>query len=60
MAFLNNLHNPYTDHETLSKVIKLESILEQFARAVQKKQHNSQRLSGQRIAHAALYEKATA
>ncbi|MCI35614.1 protein gar2-like, partial [Trifolium medium] len=49
--FLNKLHNPYTDLETLGKVIKLESILDQFATTVQNLKCNSQRLVGQQAAY---------
>ncbi|PNX64430.1 hypothetical protein L195_g062111, partial [Trifolium pratense] len=52
------LHNPHTDVETLGKVIKLESILDQFAITVQNLRHNSQKLAGQQAAYDALFEKA--
>ncbi|XP_045831628.1 uncharacterized protein LOC123923022 [Trifolium pratense] len=59
-SFLNRLHNPHTDVETLGKVIKLESILDQFAITVQNLRHNSQKLAGQQAAYDALFEKAMA
>ncbi|PNX62677.1 hypothetical protein L195_g061261, partial [Trifolium pratense] len=58
--FLNRLHNPHTDVETLGKVIKLESILDQFAITVQNLRRNSQKLAGQQAAYDALFEKAMA
>ncbi|CAJ2673386.1 unnamed protein product [Trifolium pratense] len=57
-SFLNKLHNPHTDLETLGKVIQLESILDQFATTVQNLKRNSQKLVGQQAAYDALFEKA--
>ncbi|XP_045809919.1 uncharacterized protein LOC123904282 [Trifolium pratense] len=59
-SFLNKLHNPQTDLETLRKVIQLESILDQFATTVQNLKRNSQKLVGQQAAYDALFEKAMA
>ncbi|PNX94340.1 hypothetical protein L195_g017513 [Trifolium pratense] len=59
-SFLNRLHNPHTDVETLGKVIKLESILDQFAIIVHNLRRNSQKLVGQQAAYDALFEKAMA
>ncbi|CAJ2641059.1 unnamed protein product [Trifolium pratense] len=59
-SFLNKLHNPQTDLETLGKVIQLESILDQFATTVQSLKRNSQKLVGQQVAYDALFEKAMA
>ncbi|XP_045810488.1 uncharacterized protein YALI0A18139g-like [Trifolium pratense] len=59
-SFLNKLHNPHTDLETLGKVIQLESILDQFATTVQNLKRNSQKLVGQQAAYDALFEKAMA
>ncbi|CAJ2641992.1 unnamed protein product [Trifolium pratense] len=59
-SFLNKLHNPQTDLETLGKVIQLESILDQFATTVQSLKRNSQKLVGQQAAYDALFEKAMA
>ncbi|CAJ2642292.1 unnamed protein product [Trifolium pratense] len=59
-SFLNKLHNPQTDLETLGKVIQLESILDQFATTVQNLKRNSQKLVGQQAAYDALFEKAMA
>jgi hypothetical protein len=36
LAFLKKLHNPLTKAETLGKVIQLGSIVDQYAKVVQK------------------------
>jgi hypothetical protein len=56
--FLSKLHNPMTDEATLSNVIQLESIIEQFARSMQKKEYIIGRISHQNLAQAAVFEKA--
>jgi hypothetical protein len=56
--FLNQLHNPLTDQDTLSKVIQFESIIEQFAKAVQKKEYTLGRMSHQKLAQAIVFDKA--
>jgi hypothetical protein len=58
LAFLKKLHNPLTSESTLGKVIQLGSIIDQYAKAVQKKIENGTRLSTQQQAHAMFYEKA--
>jgi chromosome segregation ATPase len=58
LAFLKKLHNPLTDEATLGKVIQLSSIIDQFAKAVQKKHENEKRLATQKQAQAMFYEKA--
>jgi chromosome segregation ATPase len=57
MAFLKKLHNPLTDEATLGKVIQLSSIIDQFAKAVQRKNENEKRLDTQKQAQAMFYEK---
>jgi chromosome segregation ATPase len=57
MAFLKKLHNPLTDEATLGKVIQLSSIIDQFAKAVQRKNENEKRLATQKQAQAMFYEK---
>jgi hypothetical protein len=47
LAFLKKLHNPMTDEETLGKVIQLSSIVDQYAKAVQKRLENDTRLATQ-------------
>ena len=58
LAFLKKLHNPLTKEETLGKVIQLGSIIDQFAKAVQKRNDNDTRLATQQQAQAMFYEKA--
>jgi chromosome segregation ATPase len=58
LAFLKKLHNPLTDETTLGKVIQLGSIIDQFAKAVQKRNDNDTRLATQQQAHAMFYERA--
>jgi chromosome segregation ATPase len=60
LAFLKKLHNPLTDDNTLGKVIQLSTIIDQFARAVQKKNENVKRLATQKQAQAMFFEKAQA
>jgi peptidoglycan hydrolase CwlO-like protein len=60
LAFLKKLHNPLTDETTLGKVIQLSSIIDQFAKAVQKRNENDTRLATQQHAQAMFYEKAQA
>jgi phage shock protein A len=55
---LKKLHNPLTSEDTLGKVIQLGSIVDQYAKVVQKKIDNKTRLSTQQQAHAMFYEKA--
>jgi hypothetical protein len=50
LAFLKKLHNPLTDETTLGKVIQLGSIIDQFAKAVQKRNDNDTRLATQQQA----------
>jgi hypothetical protein len=58
LAFLKKLHNPLTNETTLGKVIQLSSIIDQFAKAVQKRNENDTRLATQQQAQAMFYEKA--
>jgi chromosome segregation ATPase len=58
LAFLKKLHNPLTNEATLGKVIQLSSIIDQFAKAVQKRNENDTRLATQKQAQAMFYEKA--
>jgi chromosome segregation ATPase len=58
LAFLKKLHNPRTDEETLGKVIQLSSIVDQYAKAVQKRLENDTRLATQQQAQAMFFEKA--
>jgi chromosome segregation ATPase len=58
LAFLKKLHNPMTSEETLGKVIQLSSIIDQYAKAVQKKLDNDTRLATQQQAQAMFFEKA--
>ncbi|WJX78235.1 hypothetical protein P8452_61481 [Trifolium repens] len=58
LAFLKKLHNPRTDEETLGKVIQLSSIVDQYAKAMQKRLDNDTRLATQQQAQAMFFEKA--
>jgi chromosome segregation ATPase len=58
LAFLKKLHNPLTNETTLGKVIQLSSIIDQFAKAVQKHNENDRRLVTQQQAQTMFYEKA--
>ncbi|KAK2415619.1 hypothetical protein QL285_038083 [Trifolium repens] len=58
LAFLKKLHNPRTDEETLGKVIQLSSVVDQYAKAVQKRIDNDTRLATQQQAQAVFFEKA--
>jgi hypothetical protein len=58
LAFLKKLHNPLTDEITLGKVIQLGSIVDQYAKAVQKRIDNGTRLATQQQAQTMFYEKA--
>jgi uncharacterized protein YciI len=58
LDFLKQLHNPLTDGETLCKIIQLESLVSQYAEAIQNKKNVESRLEAQKEAHAALLEKA--
>jgi hypothetical protein len=58
LAFLKKLHNPLTKEETLGKVIQLGSIVDQYAKAVQKRLDNDTRLATQQQAQAMFFEKA--
>jgi hypothetical protein len=58
LVFLKKLHNPLTNEETLGKVIQLGSIVDQYAKAVQKRLHNDSRLATQHQDQAMFYEKA--
>jgi hypothetical protein len=58
LAFLKKLHNPLTNEATLGKVIQLGSIVDQYAKAVQKKIDNGTRLATQQQAQTMFYEKA--
>ncbi|KAK2449848.1 hypothetical protein QL285_009003 [Trifolium repens] len=58
LAFLKKLHNPRTDEETLGKVIQLSSIVDQYAKAVQKRIDNNTRLATQQQAQTMFFEKA--
>jgi peptidoglycan hydrolase CwlO-like protein len=57
LAFLKKLHNPLTNEVTLGKVIQLGSIVDQYAKAVQKRIDNGTRLSTQQQAQSMFYEK---
>jgi chromosome segregation ATPase len=58
LAFLKKLHNPLTNEATLGKVIQLGSIVDQYAKAVQKIIENGTRLATQQQAQTMFYEKA--
>jgi hypothetical protein len=58
LAFLKKLHNPLTNEATLGKVIQLGSIVDQYAKAVQKRIENGTRLATQQQAQTMFYEKA--
>ncbi|KAK2442745.1 serine/threonine-protein phosphatase 7 long form protein [Trifolium repens] len=58
LGFLKKLHNPLTDGATLSKVIQLENLIDDFTQAIQKRKVNVLKLEAQTHAHAALVEKA--
>jgi hypothetical protein len=58
LAFLRKLHNPLTNEITLGKVIQLGSIVDQYAKAIQKRIDNGTRLSTQQQAQSMFYEKA--
>jgi chromosome segregation ATPase len=58
LAFLKKFHNPLTDEITLGKVIQLGSIIDQFAKAVQKRNDNDTRLATQQQAQAMFFERA--
>jgi chromosome segregation ATPase len=58
LAFLKKMHNPLTKEETLGKVIQLGSIVDQYAKAVQKRLDNDTRLATQQHAQAMFFEKA--
>jgi chromosome segregation ATPase len=58
LAFLKKLHNPLTNETTLGKVIQLSSVIDQFAKAVQKRNENDTRLATQQQAQAMFYERA--
>jgi chromosome segregation ATPase len=58
LAFLKKLHNPMTSEETLGKVIQLSSIVDQYAKAVQKRFDNDTRLTTQQQAQAMFFERA--
>jgi peptidoglycan hydrolase CwlO-like protein len=58
LAFLKKLHNPMTSEETLGKVIQLSSIIDQYAKAVQRRLDNDTRLTTQQQAQAMFFEKA--
>jgi hypothetical protein len=60
LGFLKKLHNPLTDGATLSKVIQLETLIDGFTQAIQRKRMNAMKLEAQTHAHAALVEKAKA
>jgi hypothetical protein len=47
LAFLKKLHNPLTNEENLGKVIQLGSIVDQYAKAMQKRIDNDTRLGTQ-------------
>jgi hypothetical protein len=58
LAFLKKFHNPLTNEDTLGKVIQLSSIVDQYAKAVQKRSDNDTRLSTQQQAKAMFFERA--
>jgi hypothetical protein len=58
LAFLKKLHNPLTSEETLGKVIQLSSLVDQYAKAVQKRFDNDTRLTTQQQAQAMFFERA--
>jgi hypothetical protein len=57
LYFLRKLHNPLTSERTMGKVLQMGSIIDQFAKAMQKKIENGTRLNTQQQAHALFYEK---
>jgi hypothetical protein len=57
LAFLKKLHNPLTDEATLGRVLQLGSIIDQFAKPVQKRSDNDTRLATQQQAQAMFFEK---
>jgi hypothetical protein len=58
LAFLKKLHNPLTNEIILGRVIQLSSIIDQFAKAVQKRHDNDTRLATQQQTQTMYYEKA--
>ncbi|KAK2409245.1 hypothetical protein QL285_044687 [Trifolium repens] len=58
LAFLKKLHNPLTNEVTLGKVIQLGSIVDQYAKAIQKRIDNGTGLATQQQAQTMFYEKA--
>jgi hypothetical protein len=58
LNFLKKLHNPLTSEDTLGKILQIESIIDQLAKAVQHDQENTMRLDAQRQAHDLLLERA--
>jgi hypothetical protein len=58
LAFLKKLHNPLTNEVTLGKVVQLGSIVDQYAKAIQKRIDNGTRLATQQQAQTMFYEKA--
>jgi hypothetical protein len=51
LDFLRKLHNPLTSESTMGKVLQMGSIIDQYAKVVQKKLENGTRLSTQQQAH---------
>ncbi|GAU49261.1 hypothetical protein TSUD_137440 [Trifolium subterraneum] len=56
--FLTKLRNPNTDSQTLGIVFQLDSVIDQFAKAVQKKKDNTLKLDAQEQAKTVVLEKA--
>jgi hypothetical protein len=58
LNFLKKLHNPLTNDETLGKILQIESIIDQLAKAVQHEQDTATRLDAKKQAHDLLLERA--
>jgi hypothetical protein len=58
LDFLRKLYNPLTSESTMVMVLQMGSIIDQFAKAMQKKIENGTRPNTQQQAHALFYEKA--
>jgi hypothetical protein len=48
LNFLYKLHNPLTDSETLGKVIQLGALIDQYAKAIQRKNNNASKLDAKK------------
>jgi chromosome segregation ATPase len=58
LDFMRKLHNPLTSESTMGKVLQMGSIIDQFAKVVQKKMENGTKVTTQQQAHTLFYEKA--